>query len=146
MLSAFRMSVEPAAKRVKTSPSSSCMLLARCDVLPLTRIAAAAKPAKLAPLFAPKSKQPASAMRWHKNIHEDGLASCFHGTYKEPKRETDKVAAFDMDGTLITTSSGNAFPRNARDWRLLHDRVQPAIKAAYDDGSVPLLASPLCAR
>ena len=30
-----------------------------------------------------------------------------------------QIAAYDMDGTIITTITGKTFPKNADDWRLL---------------------------
>ena len=34
------------------------------------------------------------------------------------------IAAFDLDGTLIKTKSGNKFPKNATDYQYAFDNVQ----------------------
>ncbi|CAN8071963.1 unnamed protein product [Agarophyton chilense] len=45
-----------------------------------------------------------------------------------------KVAAFDLDSTIITTKSRAKFPKSPNDWRLLNAQVQPLITALADDG------------
>lgn len=39
-----------------------------------------------------------------------------------------KIAAFDLDGTLINTKSGRTFPINVDDWKLFNDNVIPVLK------------------
>lgn len=55
-----------------------------------------------------------------------------------------KVAAFDLDGTLIATKSGRKFPKDSYDWRWWDKRIPNIIKELYDDGwaqsKVPALA------
>ena len=41
---------------------------------------------------------------------------------------TRKIAAFDLDGTLIHTKSGRTFPINVDDWKLFNDNVIPVLK------------------
>jgi bifunctional polynucleotide phosphatase/kinase len=40
----------------------------------------------------------------------------------------DKIAAFDLDGTLIKTKSGKTFPVNIEDWKLLYEDVPNMIE------------------
>ena len=46
----------------------------------------------------------------------------------------EKIAAFDMDGCLITPKSGAKFPKNADDWKLLSNQVQPKLKSLHNEG------------
>lgn len=67
-------------------------------------------------------------MTW--NIHNGALIN----TYGQDSIRS-KVAAFDMDGTLIKTMSGKRFARDVDDWRLFDDlRVPAKLKALYDEG------------
>ena len=51
-----------------------------------------------------------------------------------------KIAAFDMDGTIICTKSGRVFPINIDDWQLLY---QPQVKQTLHR-SIFWEPSPLC--
>ncbi len=41
-----------------------------------------------------------------------------------PKINTDKIAGFDLDNTLITTRSGLIFAKNCSDWKLKYDNIK----------------------
>lgn len=45
-----------------------------------------------------------------------------------------KIAAFDMDGTIIVTQSGNVFPTNYNDWKLNFPDTSKTIKELSDNG------------
>uniref|UniRef100_A0A8D8VVP4 Bifunctional polynucleotide phosphatase/kinase n=3 Tax=Cacopsylla melanoneura TaxID=428564 RepID=A0A8D8VVP4_9HEMI len=44
-----------------------------------------------------------------------------------------KIAAFDLDGTLITTKSGKVFPVDTHDWKLLFPNVETVLKQYIED-------------
>uniref|UniRef100_A0A1I7WCS4 mRNA guanylyltransferase n=1 Tax=Heterorhabditis bacteriophora TaxID=37862 RepID=A0A1I7WCS4_HETBA len=43
----------------------------------------------------------------------------------------EKIAGFDMDGTLIITKSGKVFPNDVSDWKIIYDRVIPRLHELY---------------
>mmetsp|Transcript_35323 Transcript_35323/g.76680 ORF Transcript_35323/g.76680 Transcript_35323/m.76680 type:complete len:346 (-) Transcript_35323:406-1443(-) len=45
-----------------------------------------------------------------------------------------KVAAFDLDGTLIRPKSGNRFPINEKDWTPFNPKVFKTLQKFHDDG------------
>lgn len=52
------------------------------------------------------------------------------------RTEPIKVAAFDLDSTLITTKTKAKFPKTALDWRFLLPRVPAALATLASDGYV----------
>ncbi|XP_015599277.1 uncharacterized protein F21D5.5 isoform X2 [Cephus cinctus] len=44
-----------------------------------------------------------------------------------------KIAAYDMDGTLITTRSGLVLPKDCNDWQILYPVVPAKLKKLYAD-------------
>ncbi|KAG9391402.1 Polynucleotide kinase 3 phosphatase [Carpediemonas membranifera] len=52
------------------------------------------------------------------------------------KGDSVKIAAFDLDGTLIHTRSKSAFAKDSQDWEPFSDEVKPKLKALHDEGYV----------
>jgi hypothetical protein len=45
-----------------------------------------------------------------------------------------RVAAFDFDSTLVETRTGSPFARDADDWRVFNEHVQPKLKQLHAEG------------
>jgi polynucleotide 5'-kinase 3'-phosphatase len=48
--------------------------------------------------------------------------------------ESVEMIAFDMDGTLISTVSGNVFPKDENDWKFWDSSVVPELKRLHSEG------------
>lgn len=42
-----------------------------------------------------------------------------------------KIAAYDIDGTIIKTKSGNVFPKSYDDWQIAFNEVPKVLKEKY---------------
>ena len=52
---------------------------------------------------------------------------------KFTKPNTEKVASFDLDGTLITTKSGKVFPKDANDYQYAFLNVKSKLEELIKD-------------
>ena len=80
------------------------------------------------PAYAIFSKAPV-AFRFLKRIENTVL----HGVYLAPIHHP-KVAAFDLDDTLIRTKSGDVHPRGEHDWQWLYAIIPIQLKGLHDEG------------
>lgn len=46
----------------------------------------------------------------------------------------NKIAAYDMDNTLIKTVSGNVFPKNIDDWQLNYEKIPKKLQTLHENG------------
>ncbi|GAA5829209.1 hypothetical protein JCM3766R1_001018 [Sporobolomyces carnicolor] len=87
------------------------------------------KQPKMAPLFVKDLKKDFTIEKLGKTVADRG---CCHFVFDDPKPST-KIAAFDIDGTLIVTKSGNKFPKDENDWKLWSNEVKVKLRALHDD-------------
>lgn len=78
-----------------------------------------------------KIKVPAETAESNWEMIENGL--CYMYT-KKGVVGSDKIAAYDMDGTLIKTMSGNVFPKNIDDWQMLYSEVVGKLQTLNKEG------------
>jgi bifunctional polynucleotide phosphatase/kinase len=71
-------------------------------------------------------------------------ATCLHGVHLTPENRV-KVAAFDIDGTLIRTKSGDKWPQGPEDWVWWKGKavaqIPKALVQLYEDGYSIILIS-----
>lgn len=69
-----------------------------------------------------KDVKPATESKWER--HDEKL----YIFTSKGVAGSDKIAGFDIDGTIITTQSGNVFPKDINDWRILYPEVFGKLK------------------
>ena len=66
-------------------------------------------------------------------LDREGNGTVLHGVNLKPQART-KVAAFDLDGTLIATKTGMSFPNGADDWKWWHQGIPSRLKELHEEG------------
>ncbi|EJU05701.1 PNK3P-domain-containing protein [Dacryopinax primogenitus] len=74
---------------------------------------------------------PTSPITWYPPLGERG--TCQHGIHLTPPSRS-KIAAFDLDGTLIEPKSGAKFAKDHMDWRWWGLHVLKKVKEAHTTG------------
>ena len=67
-------------------------------------------------------------------------SSCGSGTELNDS-EPAIVAAFDLDNTIITTSSGALIPKNKNDWKFMNEKVPLVIENLMKNGYTVIILS-----
>ncbi|KAH9464469.1 hypothetical protein Pst134EB_004004 [Puccinia striiformis f. sp. tritici] len=89
---------------------------------------------KTAPIF--QNMKAGLKLKWLEPIE----GTCLHGRCGDPS-PSSKIAAFDIDGTLIRVKSGKKFPTNADDWKLWASNVPKKLQEAHANGFAIVLLS-----
>lgn len=80
-------------------------------------------------------------MNWsERSVDDDTLPTLLVGRYEkndggeEPSVKRRKIAAFDLDGTLIKTKSGKRFSDDPADWQWWHPKIPTDLRQLYEEG------------
>ncbi|KAF5663742.1 bifunctional polynucleotide phosphatase kinase [Fusarium heterosporum] len=92
--------------------------------------------------FTPASQKPKDPTVWSErspNDNDDIPATLLVGRFELGKKEDittprRKIAAFDLDSTLISTSSGKKHASSGTDWKWWHSSVPDKLRELYQDG------------
>lgn len=96
----------------------------------------------IANFFTPASQKPKDPTVWSErspNNNDDIPATLLVGRFEPDKKEDrtikrKKIAAFDLDSTLIATSSGKKHASSGTDWKWWHNSVPDKLRELYQDG------------
>ncbi|GKU04979.1 bifunctional polynucleotide phosphatase kinase [Fusarium langsethiae] len=96
----------------------------------------------IANFFTPTSQKPKDPTVWSERSpdnNDDIPATLLVGRFEPEKKEDRKVkrrkiAAFDLDSTLISTSSGKKHANSGTDWKWWHNSVPTRLRELYQDG------------
>ncbi|KAI5860344.1 PNK3P-domain-containing protein [Durotheca rogersii] len=92
----------------------------------------------VAQFFTPVSEKQPDLVTWSERTPEgETRPTLLVGRYQPEdvgeadKKERRKIAAFDLDSTLITTESGNIFPKDDQDWQWWDASVPSRLRRLY---------------
>lgn len=93
----------------------------------------------MANFFTPTSQKPKDRTAWSQRAPEDDVPATLLVGRHVPDAQHDegpprrKIAAFDLDSTLIATSSGKKHAGHAADWKWWHSCVPGRLRELYHD-------------
>ncbi|KAH8162490.1 hypothetical protein CIB48_g5746 [Xylaria polymorpha] len=89
----------------------------------------------VASFFTPTSQKPKERTVWTERGGDDGPPTLLVGRFEpeggEKNIERRKIAAFDLDSTLIVTSSGKKFATDGADWKWWDPTVPTRLRKLY---------------
>ncbi|GAA5944975.1 hypothetical protein JCM10213_001839 [Rhodosporidiobolus nylandii] len=90
----------------------------------------------------PRPRPPQLTGRWLPDLPTPGGKGrgCGHFVFGSPT-PSPRIAAFDLDGTVIRPLGGRSFPENSRDWEFCGPEVTRRLREAYKQGYALLLIS-----
>ncbi|GKZ20638.1 hypothetical protein AbraIFM66951_005366 [Aspergillus brasiliensis] len=84
--------------------------------------------------FTPASQKKPEQITWRIVNNSAVIAKYTSDLGHKKSTEKPKIAAFDLDSTLVSTASGNTFPRNGSDWKWWHDTIPGKLKELNENG------------
>lgn len=92
---------------------------------------------KVANFFTPASQKPPENCKW-RTVDQSLLIAKYEpsttpDTATLPERRR-RIAAFDLDGTIISPASGKTFSKDSSDWKFWHPLVPQKLKQAHETG------------
>ncbi|KAI7850069.1 polynucleotide kinase 3 phosphatase [Circinella umbellata] len=85
---------------------------------------------RIHPFFQPDGEKKDMSLRWLQQIPSVLIA---RSKQYEPGR-SNKIAAFDLDSTLIKTRSGRLYAKDSSDWQWWDTSVPGTVQRLYDEG------------
>lgn len=107
---------------------------------PKRKLAATTTTKAVANFFKPASQKEPEKITFDTR-HDTLLVARYEGATSAIRPKPLKIAAFDFDGTLIATKSGNAFAKGADDWKWWHAGVPSKLKQLNEDGYAVIIVS-----
>ncbi|KAK7977766.1 hypothetical protein PG996_003817 [Apiospora saccharicola] len=96
--------------------------------------------------FKPTSQKPKERTSWSERApNNDTPATLLVGRYvpagvdEADQQKRTKIAAFDLDSTLITTVSGNKFAKGSNDWKWWNPTVPTKLKQMYAEDNYRII-------
>ncbi|RAH72675.1 putative DNA 3'-phosphatase Tpp1 [Aspergillus aculeatinus CBS 121060] len=84
--------------------------------------------------FTPASQKKPEQITWRVVNNSAIIGKYVAEAERKQTAEKPKVAAFDLDSTLVSTASGNTFPKSSADWKWWHSTVPTKLRELNEKG------------